>query len=414
MSDSDYTFVQARQDNDARLLERLDDLRSGSDMQVLEPFARAYLGMFYEIDDNLEPADKVALLANNQVRDAVLDGFVAALQRDDIPQPYEIGDRLGKEESLPGGYVVLAGMDRLQQTAPESLEQLPESILQSAICFHYANHTSYPDQWFDKLLANTAISAPAINGFWQGLINNHAQMLPGLRKIMDEPEYAALGREVILPVLIHWTNCKLKTFKELIFAALRFVERDELLQATRDLVSDPESIEDETRRLYWLAIAFLLSPDEFAQHLANYIGREKQKVLPLLDFMMRVSAKDSGTGVEFTPMMDAQLLRIIAPIFPPQEHSYGHMGGIDVNSRNVMRLFHKLATDTHPEAPEALKWLRGVRVMKIYKPVIKHAEQLQKKIREDDDFTVPDFTTYLDELEKNDDLVQRRNRFDIK
>lgn len=414
MSDSDYTFAQARKDNDERLLAQLDELRNGNNMQILEPFARAYLGMFYEIDDAIEPTDKVALLANSKVSEAVLDGFVAALQRDDIPAPYEIGDRLGKEESIPGGYVVLAGLDRLMQTDPEKIEKLPGSTLQSAVCFHYANHTSHSDKWFDSLLANTSVSAPALNGFWQGLINNNAQMLPGLRNIMADAECAELSREVILPVLIHWTNCKLKTFKELVFAALRYADRDELLQATRDLVNDPEGIRDETKRLYWLAIAFLLSPDEFAQHLANYIGREKQKVLPLLDFMMRVSAADADTGIELTPMMDAQLLRIIAPIFPPQEHSYGHMGGIDVNSRNVMRLFYKLATDKHNDSSEALKWLRGVRVMKIYKPVIKHAEQLQKKIREDDNFTVPDFASYLKELEENDDLIQRRNRFDIK
>jgi hypothetical protein len=157
-----------------------------------------------------------------------------------------------------------------------------------------------------------------------------------------------------------------------------------------------------------------LSPEEFGQHLANYIGRVKQKVLPLLDFMMKVEASDSGSQIQFSPMMDAQLLRIIAPIFPPQEHSYGHMGGIDVNSRNVMRLFHKLATDPHPEAPEAITWLRKVRVMKIYTNVIKHAEQLQKKIRGNDSYQVPDFASYLAELEQDDKLIQRRNRFDIK
>lgn len=414
MSESDYTFAQARKDNDERLLGQLDTLRNGEDMQVLEPFARAYLGMFYEIDDNMSPADKVAVLANSEVSAAVLDGFTAALHRDDIPAPYEIGERLAKGEGIPGGYVVLAGLDRLMQVSPDQIDQLPHSILQSAICFHYANHTEHVDRWFNDLLTENSIAAPAINGFWQGLINNNAQMLPGLRTVMAEPDCAKLSREVLLPVLIHWKNCKLKTFKELIFAALRYVEHDELLQATRDMVNDPDGISDEARRLYWLAIAFLLSPDEFAQHLANHIGREKQKVLPLLDFMMRVGAPDAGTGITFSPMMDARLLRIIAPIFPPQEHSYGHLGGIDVNSRNVMRLFHKLATDTHPEAPEALKWLRNVRVMKIYKPVIKHAEQLQKKIRADENFTAPDFTAYLDELEKNDDLVQRRNRFDLK
>ncbi|MDR9436206.1 MAG: hypothetical protein RI563_04975 [Thiohalophilus sp.] len=413
MSDSDYTFEQARKENDERLLGQLDTLRNGADMQVLEPFARAYLGMFYEIEDAIAPADKVAMLANQEVSEAVLSGFVAVLERDDIPTPYEIGDQLSKQESSPAGYVVLAGLDMLVQTEPEKVEQLPQSVLQSAICFHFANQTDHQDEWFDSLLTDTSISAPALNGFWQGLINNDAQMLPGLRVIIADEKYADLNREVLLPVLIHWKNCKLKTFKELVFAALRYVDHDELLLASRDLLNDENGLKDETRRLYWLAIAFLLSPEEFAQHMANFIGREKQKVLPLLDFMMQVGATDANTGIEFTPMMDAQLLRIIAPIFPPQEHSYGHLGGIDVNSRNVMQLFHKLATTQHPEALEALKWLSNVRVMKIYKPVIKHAERLQKKIQTEN-VTPPDFTTYLNELEENDELVQRRNRFDLK
>ncbi|TDX98143.1 hypothetical protein [Thiohalophilus thiocyanatoxydans] len=413
MSDSDNTFAQARRENDERLLGQLDALRNGEDMQVLEPFARAYLGMFYEIEDELAPAEKVAILANREVSDAVLAGFVAALQRDDIPPPYEIGERLARDESIPGGYVVLAGMDRLMQIDPDQLEQLPDSILQSALCFHFANQTSQHDEWFDKLLADIAISAPALNGFWQGLINKNAQMLPGLRKLLDDPGCADLNREVLLPILIRWQSCKMKTFKELIFAVLRYAEHDELLQATRDMVNDPNGIKEENKRLYWLAIAFLLSPEEFAQDLSTYIGREKQKVLPLLDFMMRVSGPDAETGIELSPMMDAQLLRIIAPIFPPQEHSYGHLGGIDVNSRNVMRLFHRLATDTRSEAAEALKWLRKARVMKIYNNVIKHAEQLQKKISRDE-CPVPDFASYLEGLENSNDLIQRRNRFDIK
>ena len=103
MSESDYTFAQARKDNDERLLGQLDSLRNGEDMQVLESFARAYLGMFYEIEDEIAPDDKVAMLANSDVANAVLEGFIVTLQRDDIPAPYEIGDRLGKNESTPVG-----------------------------------------------------------------------------------------------------------------------------------------------------------------------------------------------------------------------------------------------------------------------------------------------------------------------
>jgi hypothetical protein len=109
MSDSEYTFTQARKDNDERLLGRLDDLRRGEDMQVLEPFARAYLGMFYEIDDRIDPQKKVAMLANSEVASAVMEGFISSLHRNDIPPPYEIGECLSQDESIPVGYVVLAG-----------------------------------------------------------------------------------------------------------------------------------------------------------------------------------------------------------------------------------------------------------------------------------------------------------------
>ncbi len=414
MSDSDYTFAQARKDNDQRFLGNLSSLRSGEDMKVLEPFARAYLGMFYEIDRDIDAAGKIAILANQEVAGAVLDGFVAALQRPNIPGPYAIGNMLGRRETISSGYVVLAGLDRLMQTRPDKLGMLPATTVQSAICFHYANTTSHKDNWFEVLLADTEISLPALSQFWQGLIDNNAHMLPGLRSIIAEPKFVELNRQIILPILTKWTNCKQKTFIELIFAALRYVEHEALLQTTRELINEPGAIKDENKRLYWLAIAFLLSPEEFSQQLGNYIGRVKQKVLPLLDFMMKVSTADSGAGIELSPMMYARLLRMIAPIFPPQEHSYDHMGGIDVNSRNVMRLFHKLATDIHPEVPEVIKWLRKVRVMKIYNDVLKHAEELQKKIRADKNYRIPDFISYLAELEQEDKLIPRRNRFDIK
>ncbi len=128
-------------------------------------------------------------------------------------------------------------------------------------------------------------------------------------------------------------------------------------------------------------VAFLLSPDEFAQILANYIGRLKQKVLPLLDQVMYLLEPENRERIDFTPMVFAQLLRITAPIFTPQVHSYGNSGAIDVNSRNVIRLFYQLAIHPGQDASSAIKWLAKVRVMKIYNSVIKHAQGLNSEIQ---------------------------------
>ncbi|NIP55778.1 MAG: hypothetical protein GWO08_22190, partial [Gammaproteobacteria bacterium] len=100
---------------------------------------------------------------------------------------------------------------------------------------HYANTTSHKDNWFEVILANTEISLPALSQFWQGLIDNNAHMLPGLRRIIADLQFAELNRQIILPVLTRWTDCKQKTFIELIFAALRFVEHETLLRTARDL-----------------------------------------------------------------------------------------------------------------------------------------------------------------------------------
>ena len=120
MSQDEIDFAATRRATDEQLAARIAAIRQGQDIDALVPFAKAYLGLFREIDPALAPATRLLMVASPEVADAVLTGFDRVLRRSDIAPPCDIvaaGDRAYCEAF---GYVMLAGMDR---RAARSLDQ---------------------------------------------------------------------------------------------------------------------------------------------------------------------------------------------------------------------------------------------------------------------------------------------------
>ena len=413
MSDTSVNFEVTRLENDKLLSDQIEKIRSAEDVGTLEPFARAYLGMFYEIDKQLPAYEKVKLLANEPLAEAILEGFVAALQREDIPSPAEIGSHMAQGKYYGLGYVVLAGIDRLVSEKQNALATLPPHILQAALCLHFSNTTQHQDSWADTLLDDKDIVVPALSAFWHALIESNSFLMPGLSQIIDV-ENRDSHAAVLVPQLLHeWHYVNSKTFKKLLFTAIQHVDADTLQQLARQHL-DNELVKSDIKRVYWHALAFFLAPELRAQQLANFVGRLKQKVLPLLDFSMTLLNMDAPITRRITAVTVAQLLRIIAPVFPPQEHSYGSFGDLDVNSQNVMRLFHHLAVTDSEDVTDALRLLRKARVLKIYNGVIDYVGTLQKQKQAATVKAVPEFDEFIEYLKQHDKLSGRSNRFDLK
>ena len=91
-------FELTRRENDEQLLPQLESIRSGENFHALIPFAKAYLGLFYVIDSELAAVEKIQLLANKELAEAVLDGFKASVLRDDIPTVEQIGEAMAKQK----------------------------------------------------------------------------------------------------------------------------------------------------------------------------------------------------------------------------------------------------------------------------------------------------------------------------
>jgi len=407
-------FEQTRTENDEQLLSQTDLIKSAENIQVLIPFAKAYLGMFYVIESDLAAKEKVRLLANEELAEAIFKGFLSILNRDDLPSLEEIGHKAAEKKEYAEGYVVLAGLDLLVKNNITEINELNLSLIEKAVAFHFSNKSGFKNIWFDYLLEkNFEKAIPAICRYWVAMLKNKTSYLPGNYLVLGDKANSKAIEYCLLPLLENWSGCKVKILVQLLHLAFKYSEASELLNVCERVLINDESLNEKTR-LYWIVAAYLTSPDKYFAKLTDYVGRVKLKVMPLLDFVILILQDKNDINININTKIIIQLLRITAPVFPPQHHVYGALGVLDINSKNVMLLFYFLVCSNEKDITSELKKLRKARVMKIYSGVIDNVLKLHIRKNNDAHFIMPDFEGYIEMLVKNNCLQGRSNKFDLR
>ena len=407
-------FELTRSENDETLLPQIDSIKTAENIQVLIPFAKAYLGMFYVIDKELPPKEKVKLLANNDLADAIFSGFLSCLNKVDLPTVEEIGHAMAGKKEFPEGYVVLAGLDLVARKSLTDINEINSDVIEKAIAFHFSNKKDSNDIWFDYLLEKQKYKiTPALCQYWVAMLKNNATHLPGRNLVLGENFDAEITQQSILLLIENWSRCKAKTLLELLHLAFKYSNANDFLAVCEHILDKDENLNERTR-LYWITSAYLLSPDKYFSVLSNYVGRVKLKVMPLLDFVSLIMKDNGEKTINLKVKTVVQLLRMIAPVFPPQQHVYGAIGELDINSRNVMLMFYFLASSKEDGVVSEIKSLRKARVMKIYSAVIDNLLELQMRRINSEDFSFPDFNEYIEVLVNKNCLQGRSNKFDLR
>lgn len=397
---ADYKEHEAtRYQNDQNLLYKLEVIRTGQDIESLERFAKAYLGMYLDIDNNIPPQDRIYILANETLADAVQHGFKAILNQGQFPDEVSIADAMMNEQPIPIGYILLASLDLLADDPRYAITKLPALTLRTAICFHYAAKTELQDKWFTQVLQQRPEDvAEALTVFWQHLITRDCDHLPGLYQIISHRQYDDISRRVVLPVLAKLQHCRKRILRDLLHAALRVTDHAELFRLCENALTYWNRA-DPSRYILWLATAFLLQPEKYDMLLTDYCGRSKEKILPLLDFVVMVLLTDDEQRLPLRADSYAQLLRIIAAKFTPQLDRYDNPCD---NTQKVMYLFYRLAMATDTDADSTIRRLGLVRVMKLYKDILAFIAGLRAHSQR------PEFDAFLAQLQADDSIKSRK------
>ena len=406
-------FELTRKENDELLLSQIESIKTGDNIQALIPFAKAYLGMFYVIDSELESKEKVKLLANSELAESIFSGFLACLDQYDLPSVAEIGHAAASKKEFAEGYVILAGLDIIAKKSLRNINDLDSAVIEKAIAFHFSNKSGHSDIWFEYLFSEHKEKVlPAISQYWIAMLKNKATYLPGKNLVLGQRPDIEVIQYCILSLLDNWTQCKAKTLSQLLYLAFKYSEVNDFLTVCEHALEHDEILNEKTR-LYWLTAAYLISPDKYFAKLSDYVGRVKLKVMLLLDFIVLLS-REHDLNITLSNKVVMQILRMVAPIFPPQHHVYGALGELDINSKNVMVLFYYLACSKDKDAGNEIKTLRKARVMKIYSGVIDNLLKLHIRKNNEQSFTVPNFDDYLEMLAKDNCLQGRSNKFDLR
>jgi len=353
-----------RRENDRRLLPLAEEIKSGQNIENLERFAKAYLGMYLDMDNSIPPVDRIHILANPELANIVYSGFSTFLKNRPFSSPEDIADSIHTEH-LAEGYILLAALDIFRDKDSSAVKDLSANTLIAVICFSYAYRNEIDEQWLRSSIQQRPDEViVAFTRFWQQLIIHNTDHLPGIYTIIRNRDFDHISKHVLLPVLQKWLRVRRKLLRDLLRCALRTIDPKQLLKLAESSLGFWNKAEPG-RYMLWVAVAFILQPTKHQLMLTEYAGRTKEKLIPLLDFTYWVLHNDQLAPPNLNADAYATLIRMIGAKITPQKDRYGELCD---NTRKVMFLFYALANSA--DRHTAIKQLLNVRVMKLYKPIL--------------------------------------------
>jgi hypothetical protein len=373
----------------ASLTPHLDDIRAGS--YFVPGLAFLYFGIAPEGDPSLDPVSRLVAATSPEIAEAAMEGFERSVRHPEIPSPQQIGVATARSRSFNFGFSVLAGMDLIAERSLEELLALPPKTLQSALVFHYANHTREERHWVAALVARRpALAADALAAFWRPQLAARLDHVSGLYGLDQDQMLGGGAQRIVLALLHDYPRCSSQSLRALLRAALRHGDHGVLLDLGRDLLTRQGAVRGP-QRILWFATTFLLDPYDCGAKLAQYVGRDRGKAWALLDFLSSILWGKPHVDLTLPPAALNHLIQITGRVVPPSEAPLGlhQHRGEDEAARNVQGLINQLAGDTTPEAASVLATLYRTPALVAWNDFLAHAAADQARKRREAIFRYP-------------------------
>jgi hypothetical protein len=255
---------------------------------------------------------------------------------------------------------------------------IDEQVLESLICFHYVDRNELPNQWMDYAAQQRApLYSVALLRFWTAIQEAGVERYPGFREVLYKEEFQQVLQHLALPALLNIRRIHKKLLPSLLLSAFKCVPHPHLLDACRQRLAEDKSMR-VVHHVYWLCSAYLLAPQEFEGLLADYVGRTREKAVPMLNFIELILRNNASIGLTVSADMLASLLTMLAPKFRPVHDQFGR---VDDNVEKIAWLFDLLGQDGSDCARQAVKRLRKIRVMRVYSEFLDKVEKTHLETR---------------------------------
>ncbi len=268
---------------------------------LLYDLAKVYLGCFVDVRGDT-PRDRLrSLLDNDDLIEAVLDGFRGSIQRSDVPSADEIIRLRVRNQTHHLALPIVAGLEESVRIQPNI--SLDEMQIRLALAIHYtvplwplytgsnAPPAEGPPSWFPLLLkSHPHIVADVLIRSARSKLQNGMNSVAGLYELAHTPDHAEVARLASLPFLkafpVRCTERQLPNLSILLPAALLHCEKTSFLELiNRKLAHRSMNV---AQRVYWLAAGLLASPHTYLVKLESYVAGSQRRVWLLAEVIATI------------------------------------------------------------------------------------------------------------------------------
>ena len=357
------------------------------------------------------------LYGDQNLTEAALQGLRGVIDREDVPDVEEVLDLESERRMHYLGLPFLAGLEEMQRTVPEDdAAAWDDARIRKAVVFYYCygNHLHMPSgqgycpEWYRKLIAERPeIVADVLIQYGRCVFRGgHDYASPFVDKFQNlerDSDHAQVAKHATLLLLRAFPILRaperqshLSSLNHLLWAAIKYADSSSF----RELIDTKRSLKSirAAQRVRWLTAAAIVWPEEYTDILNDFVQEDRDNRVRYFKafFGSRVYGVASKEEAHMPSYAGRALFRFDVANIPFWEllirflgSAVGPYWGGDHASDLVRMLIEDLAGSPNEAATHALARLADDPALERWRDVLKQAEDDQRTIRRDADYSHP-------------------------
>ena len=372
---------------------------------LLYTLAQNYFGAFLEFDPK-KGDERIARLVrhDSQLKDGVLAGLQAVIDREDVPDFGEILQLHRQKRMHYLGLPYLAGLAIAESTSPLDVSGWTPRQRRTAVAFYLTfPHADYEPLWYRQLLEqHPDVVADAQIGLATAALRAGRIAHYHLWHLAHDKSYAEVARRASLPLVQAFpTRCRseqLGVLDQLLWAAISHADRRALKETIARKLSKKSM--NPFQRGHWFAAGCLVAPESYRNPTAKFAeqGRGDERVRQILALFCsehRISVSFGDLDILTVKL----LVRLGGAHFGPDAWFRGGVVNMGMRASELVRkLIQRLAQDCSSDAADALRALVADSNLPRWHPAIEAAINDQRVVWRDLGYRAPSLDRVLETL----------------
>lgn len=372
-----------------QVMPLLDQIRQGKASAAwMHRLAMVWKGHFSDLSGDTPKARFESYSDHGDVLfEAVREGMLACLNRDDLPSVAELADLHAQARMHYLTLPCLIGLEIAVVEDPAFADQWSDEAVArvSAMVLLQAAEGG-TDVWYRRMaeIRPKPVAAALLACVASAWLRTDS-MPPRLHDLLAAEPFGALARQALPDMLASFPlrakAAQLRHLRTLIQAAARHVPQ-ELIDLCQTRLSHHSL--DASQRLYWLTAAALIRPDQFEQRLMTWLGKSQKRAQVVANLLAGWPA-DTLRGGSWRPSLLGRLIELLTP---HAELRWDRVGGGLVTSAmelgdRLRAMVTQVAQAGSEEAVLELKRLASLPALQAIRALVQDAEsQAQVLCRE--------------------------------